>query len=83
VNGVNVFEAKLPLLTSNKWMLGHTFAASGMMSIEMGIHMLQHNSFIENPFYANARHLPKELKTIMINAVGFGGNAVSIILSKP
>jgi 3-oxoacyl-[acyl-carrier-protein] synthase II len=79
----NVFEARLPLLTSNKWMLGHTFAASGMMSIEMGIHMLQHNSFIENPFYANARHLPKELKTIMINAVGFGGNAVSIILSKP
>ncbi|MFC7356398.1 beta-ketoacyl synthase N-terminal-like domain-containing protein [Jejudonia soesokkakensis] len=78
-----VFKNRLPLLTSNKWLVGHTFAASGILSIEMAILMLQHNKFIENPFFANARHLPKQLKTIMINAVGFGGNAVSIILQKP
>lgn len=77
-----VFGKQLPLLTSNKWMLGHTFAASGMLSIEMAIGMLEHNCFIENPFYNNTRHLPKEIKTVMINAVGFGGNAVSIILEK-
>jgi len=78
-----VFGKQLPLLTSNKWLVGHTFAASGMLSVEMAVLMLQKNKFIENPFYANARHLPSELKTIMINAVGFGGNAVSIILEKP
>jgi len=77
-----VFE-KLPLLTSNKWLVGHTFAASGMLNLEMAVLMLAHNKFIENPFFTNARHLPKELKTIMVNAVGFGGNAVSIIISKP
>ena len=77
-----VFE-KLPLLTSNKWLVGHTFAASGMLNLEMAVLMLTHNKFIENPFFENARHLPKELKTIMVNAVGFGGNAVSIIISKP
>ncbi len=77
-----VFGKKLPLLTSNKWMIGHTFAASGILSVEMAVLMLQQNAFIENPFFSNARHLPKELKTIMINAVGFGGNAVSIILEK-
>ncbi|MFT4753244.1 MAG: 3-oxoacyl-[acyl-carrier-protein] synthase II [Salibacteraceae bacterium] len=76
-----VFE-KLPLLTSNKWLVGHTFAASGMLNMEMAVLMLQNNKFIENPFFANARDLPKELKTIMVNAVGFGGNAVSIILQK-
>ena len=78
-----VFGKQLPLLTSNKWLMGHTFAASGMLSVEMAVLMLQKNKFIENPFYANARHLPQELKTIMVNAVGFGGNAVSIILEKP
>lgn len=76
-----VFE-NLPLLTSNKWLVGHTFASSGMLNLEMAVLMLQNNKFIENPFFANARHLPKELKTVMVNAVGFGGNAVSIIISK-
>lgn len=78
-----VFAKKLPLLTSNKWLIGHTFGASGMMSVEMAMLMLQHDRFIENPFFENARSLQKPLKTVMINAVGFGGNAVSIIISKP
>ena len=78
-----VFGTQIPLLTSNKWMVGHTFAASGMLSIEMAIQMLSHNVFIENPFFGNARHLPTTLQTILVNAVGFGGNAVSIVLEKP
>ena len=78
-----VFGKELPLLTSNKWLIGHTFATSGMLSVEMAVLMLQKNKFIENPFFANARHLPQELKTVMVNAVGFGGNAVSIILASP
>ncbi|MFT6825524.1 MAG: 3-oxoacyl-[acyl-carrier-protein] synthase II [Patiriisocius sp.] len=78
-----VFQKQLPLLTSNKWMVGHTFAASGMLSIEMAVYMLQHNIFIENPFYSNTRSLPSSIKTVLVNAVGFGGNAVSIILSRP
>jgi len=83
-NAINiVFGRQLPLLTSNKWLVGHTFATSGMLSVEMAILMLQKNKFIENPFFANARHLPQELKTVMVNAVGFGGNAVSVILKLP
>jgi 3-oxoacyl-(acyl-carrier-protein) synthase len=83
-NAIDIlFKEKQPLLTSNKWMVGHTFAASGMLSIEMAIYMLQHNKFIENPFYSNPRDLPSTLKTVLINAVGFGGNAVSIILCRP
>ncbi|QIE59558.1 beta-ketoacyl synthase [Rasiella rasia] len=78
-----VFGKQLPLLTSNKWLVGHTFATSGMLSVEMAMLMLQHNKLVENPFYGNSRHLPPQLKTILINAVGFGGNAVSIILQKP
>ena len=77
-----VFGNNLPLLTTNKWLIGHTFGASGMMSMEMAILMLRNNTFIENPFYENARHLPNELNTVLVNAVGFGGNAVSIIIRK-
>jgi 3-oxoacyl-(acyl-carrier-protein) synthase len=78
-----IFGNQIPLLTSNKWMLGHTFGASGMFSIELAVMMLQHNKFIENPYFSNARHLPETLTTVMVNAVGFGGNAVSIILVSP
>ncbi len=78
-----IFGNGLPLLTSNKWLLGHTFAASGMMSLQMAMLMLKHNKFIENPYFPNARHLPTEMKSVMVNAVGFGGNAVSIIISNP
>ena len=76
-----VFGNEIPLLTSNKWILGHTFGASGMMSIELAIGMLQHQEFIENPFYINSKDTSKPIKNIMINAVGFVGNAVSVILS--
>jgi len=78
-----LFGKQLPLLTSNKWLLGHTLGASGMFSVDMAVMMLQQNKFIENPFYSNARLLPKQIETIMVNAVGFGGNAVSIILQRP
>jgi 3-oxoacyl-(acyl-carrier-protein) synthase len=77
-----VFGSHLPLLTSNKWQVGHTFAASGPLSIEMAVMMIVNNHFVENPFYANRRHLPNTLDTVMVNAVGFGGNAVSIIIGK-
>ena len=77
-----VFEDRLPLLTSNKWMIGHTLGASGMMSLEMAVRMLQYNHFIASPFYEQERNTVAPLNHIMINAVGFGGNAVSIIVSK-
>jgi 3-oxoacyl-(acyl-carrier-protein) synthase len=78
---VKVFGNSHPALTTNKWKLGHTFGASGLLSIEMAIIMLQHQQFIPVPF-VNSK-LPESLNTIMVNAVGFGGNAVSIVLQKP
>lgn len=75
-----VFGDNLPLLTTNKWKIGHTFGASGMLSIEMAIMMLQKQVFIGVPF-AKAQFQKKPLKKIMVNAVGFGGNAVSVLLS--
>jgi len=77
-----IFCNKPPFLTTNKWKVGHTFGASGMLSLELAILMMQHDEFIGTPFnkYASA---PEKVKKVMVNAVGFGGNAVSILLNSP
>lgn len=77
-----VFGKNLPLLTTNKWQTGHTFGASGLLSLEMAVLMLQHNTFIDVPF-TTPQMQKKDLKKILVNAVGFGGNAVSVVVSKP
>lgn len=76
-----IFGDNHPALTTNKWKLGHTLGSSGMLSIEMAVLMIQHQKFIEVPFINNTA--PKQIKKVLINAVGFGGNAVSILISKP
>lgn len=76
-----VFCNKTPFLTTNKWKLGHTFGTSGMLSLELAILMLQHQQAIAVPF-AMKQDLPDTLEKVLVNAVGFGGNAVSILLSK-
>jgi 3-oxoacyl-(acyl-carrier-protein) synthase len=76
-----IFDSKLPLLTTNKWKIGHTFGASGILSVEMAILMMQHNMFIGVPF-AEEQQQTKPIKKVLINAVGFGGNAVSILIEK-
>lgn len=75
-----IFKKNLPLLTTNKWKIGHTFGASGILSMEMAILMMQHNRFIGVPF-AEAKKQTKPIKKVLVNAVGFGGNAVSVLLS--
>ena len=75
-----VFDSKTPLLTSNKWKIGHALGASGMLSVEMALLMMQHNQFIQIPFIFEQIQT-KKIEKVLINAVGFGGNAVSVLLS--
>ncbi|MEZ5045107.1 MAG: beta-ketoacyl synthase N-terminal-like domain-containing protein [Saprospiraceae bacterium] len=78
-----VFGDNIPSLTTNKWKIGHTLGASGALSLEMALLMLQHQTFIGMPLGSfKDQKAPKKIRTIMVNATGFGGNAVSIILSK-
>ena len=75
-----VFGSNIPALTCKKWELGHSLGASGMLSVEMAILMLQKQEFISVPYIETKT--PKQIKSIIVNAVGFGGNAVSILLTK-
>jgi 3-oxoacyl-(acyl-carrier-protein) synthase len=76
-----IFDKKMPALTSNKWCIGHTFGASGLMSVDLAIRMIQNNQFVGVP-YIEYQNVPKQVKTVLVNSVGFGGNAVSILISK-
>lgn len=76
-----VFGENIPALTTNKWKIGHTLGASGVLSMELAILMIQHQEFITVPYIENDKE-PKNINSVLINAVGFGGNAVSILLTK-
>lgn len=90
----HIFGESVPLLTTNKWKIGHTFGASGMLNMEMALLMMEHNHFIDVPFSGHSsrfgdrsrlgdRSRPvRTIESVLINAVGFGGNAVSILLRK-
>lgn len=75
-------DRKIPVI-NHKFLTGHTLGASGLLSIELGYYILQHGIQINFPYpsmyptiaYSNPRR-------IMVNAMGFGGNAVSILLKK-
>jgi 3-oxoacyl-(acyl-carrier-protein) synthase len=47
--------------------------------MELAILMMQHNTFME--FLCEAQKQTKPIRKVLINAVGFGGNAVSVLLS--
>jgi len=82
VNAIKkVFGENTPFLTTNKWKIGHTFGASGLLNLEFGVLMLEHQQAIAVPFAEEQTH-PKEIKKVLVNAVGFGGNAVSVLISK-
>lgn len=82
VNAIaKVFGDDVPFLTTNKWKLGHTFGASGLLSLEFALLMLKNQRAIEVPF-AKKQPFPKKIRNILINAVGFGGNAVSVLISE-
>jgi 3-oxoacyl-(acyl-carrier-protein) synthase len=76
-----IFSNNLPKLTTNKWKIGHTFGSSGMLSVELAVLMLKHNHFVPVPF-AQTQESKTPINKILVNAVGFGGNAVSVLLSR-
>ena len=77
-----VFGKDMPALTTNKWKIGHTFGASGILSMEMAILMMRHQEFVSIPYIKHGKQ-PGKIEKVMVNAVGFGGNAVSILLERP
>lgn len=77
-----IFKNKIPHLISTKHQSGHTFGASGGISLDLAIDMLNKGRLISFPYKTEVNQEKKAPKNILVNAVGFGGNAVSIIIQK-
>ncbi len=78
-----VFDKNIPHLSSNKWKIGHTLGASGAMSLLAAILMLEQQFFVGIPYnQIQPFFIKKPIQHLMVSAAGFGGNVVSIVLSK-
>ncbi|WP_286925654.1 beta-ketoacyl synthase N-terminal-like domain-containing protein [Flavobacterium sp. UBA4197] len=77
-----VFGDAKPLLTTNKWKIGHTFGSSGILSVELALLMMEKQQFIGVPYVHEPYTRAAKIRKVLVNAVGFGGNAVSVLLSK-
>ena len=81
-----VFSKNIPLMTTNKWKIGQTLGASGALSIEFALLTFHHQCAVGLPYTDTPDFSgflqTKKLNHILINTAGFGGNMVSILLSK-
>lgn len=67
---------------STKYLYGHSLGASGALNMDFALRMFQHQIQPKFPYSTKCKHTPKLPKRVLINASGFGGNAVSILLRK-
>lgn len=77
-----VFGENIPHLISTKFQTGHTLGASGGISLDLAIEMINRNELISFPYEYFSTTKPKQVNTVLINAIGFGGNAVSLVITK-
>ena len=75
-----LFGSTTPVLCNNKWQVGHSLGASGALSVCMAIEMLEKQCIVSPPYLNN--HKINTAQKILVNATGFGGNAVSLLIEK-
>ncbi|WP_055413640.1 beta-ketoacyl synthase N-terminal-like domain-containing protein [Nonlabens sp. YIK11] len=75
-----------PQLCNNKWQIGHTLGASAAVNLFMAVQMLSTAQIPAIPYvsgnFVNPRERSVVPRKILINASGFGGNCVSILVEK-
>ena len=82
-NAIKKLFSDVPYIISNKYLTGHTFGASGALSLELGILALEKQLVPKFPYDTYLSNTPpKTINSVLVNAAGFGGNAVSILLKK-
>lgn len=79
----DVFGKELPYYWSNKWKVGHTLGASGALSVQAAIDILDEQKIPTMPYLNESlkqKQPTNRIENILVNSVGFGGNAVSVIV---
>ena len=82
LNAVEKVFAERPHVISTKWKTGHALGASSALAIDQAIHILKDQKIPEMPFANLENSVPESIGSIMVNSIGFGGNAGSLILTR-
>ncbi len=77
-----IFGSNFPYLTSQKWKIGHTLGASGLLGIQLARWMFKTQQIPIMPYNSIAQQKPSHIRSVLINTMGFGGNTISILVSK-
>lgn len=80
-----LFGDDLPILTSNKWLVGHTLGASASLSMAYALELLRGEPVAPYPYPVPfAQRAPEgPLRTVLVNSAGFGGICASFLLRAP
>jgi len=71
---------ELPLVTT-KHLTGHTYGASGFLSLELARYLLQGGVWLGLPYAVGGTPIATgSLRAVMVNTAGFGGNSISVIV---
>jgi 3-oxoacyl-[acyl-carrier-protein] synthase II len=78
-----VFGVETPVL-STKHLSGHTYGASGMVSLALAAYLLEGGTWPGFPYPTRLSELcsGRSLERIMINTAGFGGNVISLVVGR-
>jgi 3-oxoacyl-(acyl-carrier-protein) synthase len=82
-----VFGAAMPALTFHKWLVGHMIGASAAFSAALAVRVLETGEVPPLP-YADADELGflavpvQRVETVLVTALGFGGNASALVLGR-
>lgn len=89
---LRIFGDDLPEFSSTKAFTGHTLAAAGAIEAVYSVLALQHNMIFPNlnfktpmkefSMVPQTELKKKELKNVLSNSLGFGGNCSTVIFSK-
>ncbi|QMU27490.1 beta-ketoacyl synthase N-terminal-like domain-containing protein [Adhaeribacter radiodurans] len=79
-----VFGENIPVLTSNKLLIGHTLGASAALSLEYALWILENQKILKFPYpvFIPEQQNPKVIRRVLLLAAGFGGNASALIIRK-
>jgi 3-oxoacyl-(acyl-carrier-protein) synthase len=78
-----IFPNQRPRLYSPKWQFGHTFGASGGLNLAVAVHLLNGGKVFIPKFQIDHEHADQSnVRSVLVNGAGFGGNACSVLLRR-
>lgn len=78
-----VFGEISPKVYSTKWLTGHSYAASAFLNLAFAQFLFRKGALPPFPYenYSGCTPFPAQISRVLINVTGFGGNAMSLVLS--